>query len=187
MPLVEPFLALKVSECGDVGQGEGEAELIFVSDQAEGEAAIFDAESAAIPVVGGLRGLVLKESLIEVEAETRRAAEAALLGLPVSEQDSELVKVALAGDGFALGNIVGTQECVSAAEAERSVAIVYECGASIDTSGFQVVIEIPFGVGARACLDAQTGDDRREAANITKESDSGEVGGRGKYVALSDN
>ena len=114
--LVEALLAFEVSKGGYIGQREGETELIFVSDQAQGEAAIFDAEAAAIPVVGGLRGGVLEESLVEVEAEAARAAEAALLRLAVAEQDAELVKVALAGYYPALGHIVRAQKSVSASE-----------------------------------------------------------------------
>src|ERR1700746_3913549 len=93
--LVQAFLLADVSKRPDVGQGETEAELVFVADGSQGEAAVLDAESAAIPVVGGLHGAVLQEPEIGVEADRGGAAEAAFVGVTISQQQAELVEVLL--------------------------------------------------------------------------------------------
>src|ERR1700686_1050231 len=51
------FLAAEVAEGADVGDGEGDAELIFGADLAEGDAAVFEGETAAVSVVGDLHDL----------------------------------------------------------------------------------------------------------------------------------
>ena len=67
--LVEAFLAPQVADGAEVGQGEGEAEEIFIADVGDGVAAVFQGDSTTIPIIGGLRGGELQLSGFGVEAE----------------------------------------------------------------------------------------------------------------------
>ena len=117
MVLVEALLLAEVAEGADVGEAEAEAELVFVADGAEGEAAVFEGGAAAVPVVGGLDSGVLQEVEVGVEAEARGATETALVGVAVSKQDAELVEVLLHGTGAGQAG-QGLDKGVAASEGE---------------------------------------------------------------------
>src|SRR5205814_47528 len=133
--------------------------------------------------MGDLCGGVLKESLVLVETETGCAAEPSLLWLAIAEQKAVLVIVALRRIGVALVRIRYAQKCVPAADSERAVMVVYEGGAGIDSTGFEVVVEVPFGIGALTRLNPQAGNDWGEAAHIIQKCNPGEISSRRKDIA----
>ena len=108
------FLAAEISERADVGQREIEAELVFVADRSQGKAAVFDAQAAAVPVVGGLHRRILQKAQIGVEAQVGRSTESTLVGLPVAEQHTELIERLLRR---VRGSIAGRRQiCISATD-----------------------------------------------------------------------
>src|SRR5215469_3966052 len=153
MVLVEAFLFAEVTEGADVGEAEAKAELVFVADGAEGKAAVFEGDAAAVPVVGGLDSGVLQEAEVGVEAEARSATEAAFVGVAVSEQDPELVEILLYST-FAGQPRQGLDKGIAASEGEIPQAVVDQHGAGIGAAFFEVVIEIPLGIGLGAALHA---------------------------------
>src|SRR5579862_726620 len=151
---VQLFLLADVSEGADVGQCKAEAELIFITHSAQREAAIFQADPAAIPVVAGLHGCVLQKAEVGVETEGGCPAKAALVGMPVAEQDAELIEILLEG-GCADHARQRLHVSIAAANGVVAEVIVEERRARIDAMFLEVVIDIPFGIGLRAGLRAK--------------------------------
>ena len=60
----KPVTAAQIAECADVRQRKGEAELVFVPDRTQVEAAVFDADAATVPIVGGLHRGVYQVNLM---------------------------------------------------------------------------------------------------------------------------
>ena len=90
------FLSSQISECANIGKGEIEAELIFVSHRPEGKAAVFESDAATIPVVRGLYRRVLQKSDIRVKTGLKRFLPAVLSG---EFENSEVELVAWQGSG----------------------------------------------------------------------------------------
>src|SRR4030095_12772793 len=84
-PSEESFLPSQVPEGADVRQAEGEAKLVLVTDRAERETAIFEAEAAAVPVVGGLDGTVLQKAPVCVESKAGSSRKPSLVGIAIPE------------------------------------------------------------------------------------------------------
>src|SRR5438552_825683 len=134
--LVEALLLAEVAEGADVGEAEAEAELVFVADGAEGEAAVFEGGAATVPVVGGLDSGVLQEVEVGVEAEARGATEAEFVGVAVSKQDAELVEILLYGT-FAGQAGQGLDKGVAASDGEIPVPVVDQHGAGSGAALFE--------------------------------------------------
>src|SRR5579862_2470507 len=118
------FLAPKISEGADVGQGKVEAELVFVADRSQGEAAIFDTQAATVPVIGGLRRGVLQHAEVRIESQVGGSAESAFVGLSVAQQDAELIEDLLSG---CCRSTAGRQQiCVPAADGVPAEAVVHK-------------------------------------------------------------
>lgn len=83
--LIQTFLATHGSKAADVGQGQRKAEFIFVSNIPERKAAIFHANSAAVPVVAHLGGGILQEPELVIEADATGGSETGLVGVAVAE------------------------------------------------------------------------------------------------------
>src|SRR5262249_24552515 len=88
----QAFLALQIAEGADVGQGKSEAVLVFIADRFEGETPVFEADAAAIPVVSGLHGCVLKYIELAVETDVRVGAPPSLGWTAIAELSAELIK-----------------------------------------------------------------------------------------------
>src|SRR5438046_1128900 len=91
MTLEDFFAAAEVAEGADVGDDEGDAELIFGSDLAEVDAAVFDGEAAAASVVTGLHDLALQGFVGEVVARAPREIEAFAVFAAVAYERANLV------------------------------------------------------------------------------------------------
>src|SRR6266849_7268597 len=63
------FLVPEVSEGTDVGDDEGDAELVIGSDLAEFDAAVFEGQAAAFAVVADLHKLILQRAVGDVVAD----------------------------------------------------------------------------------------------------------------------
>src|ERR1700746_264048 len=174
MVLVEALLLAEVAEGADVGEAEAKAKLVFVADGAEGEAAVFEGGAAAVPVVGGLDSGVLQEAEIGVEAEARSATEAAFVGVAVSKQDAELVEILLYGT-LAGQTGQGLDKGVAASEGEIPQTVVDQHGAGIGAAFFEIVIEIPLGIGLSTALHAHPRNQGGQMLGSGQESDAGEI------------
>jgi ribosomal protein S2 len=77
---------LHISRRSYSGQGEVEAVLILVSYRAESQAAVFDAQATAVPVVGGLDTAILQGILDEVIAGVDAGAQPALRRVSIPQK-----------------------------------------------------------------------------------------------------
>src|SRR5438034_11716049 len=91
MTLEDFFAAAEIAEGADVGDDESDAELIFGSDLAEVDAAVFDGEAAAASVVTGLHDLALQRFVGEVVARAPRAIEAFAVFVAVAFERGTMV------------------------------------------------------------------------------------------------
>ena len=73
---VDLFLVPEISKGADVGNHKRDAELIFCSDLAKVDAAVFDGEAAAAAIVTGLDDLVLQSFIGEIVAKAGDEVEA---------------------------------------------------------------------------------------------------------------
>src|SRR5438270_76363 len=86
----DPLLALERAERADVRNGECNAELRFVAG-AEVQAAILDADAAAIGVVGHLRGGELQCAFFVIVIEADAGIPALAIRVAPSERGAQLV------------------------------------------------------------------------------------------------
>src|ERR1700722_18291038 len=81
------------------GESEVEAVLILISYRTESQAAVFNAEAAAVPVVGGLDAAILQGVLDEVVTGVDTRAQPSLGRVSVPQQQPQLVVLCdLAGE-----------------------------------------------------------------------------------------
>ena len=85
------FLVTQIPEGTDVGNDEGDAELIVSPDLAEFEAAIFERQAAAAAVVADFHELVLQRVIGEVVAHARRDVESFARFAAVTDQRANLI------------------------------------------------------------------------------------------------
>src|SRR6478752_3873424 len=179
----QPLLAFQIAEGADIGQGKGEAVLVFIADGAEGEAAVFEAEPAAGPVIGGLGGGVLEQVEFAVEADVGGGAPAALGGAAVAELSADLVKKRRHAGGLVedvrnadrqgdAGNGIDDDLAghlqIGVAGAHEEVAEM-EAGierAGVDAAFLAVIVELPFQVAVGAGAYAEVRNHGREAPGI---------------------
>src|SRR5947209_10555315 len=90
--LEQPLLPLQIAERPNVCQGEGEAILVFVTHRSEREAAVFKADAAAVPVIGGLGGGVLQQIELAVKANVCRGAPAVFCRAAIAKLCAYLIK-----------------------------------------------------------------------------------------------
>ena len=113
-------------------------------------------------------------------AKAAGRAESAAGKPAIAQGDAELL--IFEGIGVGLGNL---QKGVATAEGERSDIVVDEKSALVHTSQLEVIVEVPFRIGAAAGGSPQPGYDRRKMARLRGECDAGQVFRGGKHVALS--
>ena len=89
--LEDLFLAAEVTEAADVGDDEGDAELVVGADLAEFEAAIFESEATAAAVVAELDELILKSVVRNVIAHAGSNVESLAVFAAVSDQSANLI------------------------------------------------------------------------------------------------
>ena len=77
--LINFILFVEVAEGADVGDYQGQAELIFIAQGAEGQARVFDGEAAAGTVVADLHEFVLHLVQAEIVAVAERGVPSCLL------------------------------------------------------------------------------------------------------------
>src|SRR5262249_51518535 len=92
-PLEKTFLAFHGPEGSNVGDVEGEPELVFIACCTECQAPIFKAQSAAIPVVGRLRSRVLNGTQAQIIPSACGKRESSLRRTAISSKQTELVEV----------------------------------------------------------------------------------------------
>ncbi len=109
------FLAAQIAERADIGDGERDAELILGAYLAEGDAAVFEGEAAAVAVVSDLGDLVLQRAVLNVVADATGEIETFAVKAAVADQCADLVgerlqervvlnvKVGDGGEKFAVG------------------------------------------------------------------------------------
>src|SRR6202040_2104985 len=82
----------QVPQRSEIGQRECETILIFIPHGTQGEAAEFQAYSAAIPVIRTLYRGILQKPKLRVETNIGRRTETLFAGMTVAQQEAELVK-----------------------------------------------------------------------------------------------
>jgi hypothetical protein len=85
------FLAAEVAEGADVGDGEGDAELVFRAHLAEDDAAVFEREATAVSVVGDLHDLVLQGAVLKVVAYAASEIKTFAVKAAVADQCANLI------------------------------------------------------------------------------------------------
>ncbi len=152
------FLAAEVTEGADVGDDEGNAELVFGANGAEGEAAILEGNAATPAVVAELGDLILEEAAAEVVAEAEGAIPAAAVELAIADQGADLIRARLE-DGAGLGGKLreGDEELAIGAHADEPTV-------GGDFAALGIVVDEELGVVAAARDEAQIADDGRETA-----------------------
>ena len=90
--LKQPFRPSQIPQRTEIRQREREAILVLIPYRTQVETAEFQAYSAAIPVISGLRRSVLQELQFRIEADIGRSAETLFAGVSVAQQKPELVK-----------------------------------------------------------------------------------------------
>src|SRR5467141_953393 len=90
-PLEQLFLPPQISERPDVGNDQGDAELVLRAHLPKGQAAILDRDSAAGAVVADLHQLILQVLLLNVVAHAKRGVPAPAVQVAVSHQRANLI------------------------------------------------------------------------------------------------
>jgi|SRR5580704_732305 hypothetical protein len=85
------FLPAEVSEVADVGDDEGDFELVVGANLAKFEAAILEGEAAAAAVVADLDELILQGVVGDVVAHTRSDVEPLFCIAAVADQGANLI------------------------------------------------------------------------------------------------
>src|ERR1700731_4531667 len=93
MRSIQTFLPPQAAEPADIRQGKGKAVQIFVTHISHIVAAVFRSDTAAVPVVGSLRGHELQYVAFRVKAEAGGAAEAAFRRLAIAYGCTKLIEV----------------------------------------------------------------------------------------------
>ena len=105
----------------------------------------------------------MQEAKIGVKAEIGGAAESALVGISIAEQQTELIEALRASDGIGNQGFTRSPEIsVPASQSKLANAIVHERNTGIDQALLEVVIEVPLGIGAGGGLNAKTRYERRK-------------------------
>src|SRR5579859_6006238 len=97
--LEDAFLAAEITEGADVGNDEGGGKAVLRADLAEVDAAIFEGEAAAAPVVADLHELVLQGLVGEVVANPGSEIKTSARQVSVAEHGAKLV-----GEGLLKGH-----------------------------------------------------------------------------------
>src|ERR1700674_1072232 len=181
---VQPFLPFEVAERSYICQRKRETILILVTHRSQREAPVFHAQSATVPVVTRLRRRILQRPIVRVKTEAAGGTQATLVELTVAKQHPKLVENILARRRRSHWSVDHAQKGIASANGKWAVVVVHQCHAGIDAAGLEVVIEVPFGIGARAGFDAQAGNDGSEAPCSRQKRDAGEIRGRRKHVPL---
>ena len=154
MILEQSFRTTQVTQCPQIGQSKREAVLVLIAHRPERKAAKLHAHAAAIPVVGSLDGRVLQEIQICIESYISRGAESRLVGVPITEQETELIEALRRGDRIqeaCLGREV--KQSVARSHGKKANVIVHEDCAGIGLGLLEVVVDIPFDIGVCAALN----------------------------------
>src|SRR5262249_50977210 len=85
------LLSADVAERTEVGDDEGDAELIFRTDCAEGDAPIFERDAATAAVVIHVPNLVLQDAIGDVIADPRRYVESFAIEAAVTDKRADLI------------------------------------------------------------------------------------------------
>src|SRR5258708_722814 len=85
------FLAAQIAEGADIGDGKRDAELILSAYLAEGDAAVFEGEAAAVAVVSDLGDLVLKRGVLKIVADAAGEIKTFAVEAAVADQCANLV------------------------------------------------------------------------------------------------
>ena len=145
----------EVAECADVRDDERHAELILRTDLAESDAAVFDRETAAAPVVADLHKLVLQCIVGDVVADASGGVESFAVEAAVAEESPNLI-------GERLQDRAGLQTEVRDGGEELAVGLHFEKSAdSGDFLEIGVILKYLLGIVAPAGSDPEIADDGR--------------------------
>src|SRR5271163_499775 len=147
------FLVAEIAEGADVGDDEGDAELVFCADLAEGDAAVFDGEAAAVAVVADLDELVLQGLVGEIVADAGGEVEAGAGFAAIADEGAHLV-------GKRLKDGIGLQTEVRDGGEEFAVGLdLQQRSYSGDVVELGIVFEDLLGVVEAARRDFEIADD----------------------------
>src|ERR1019366_6615103 len=195
--LVQPLLTPEVSERADVCQAEGEAKQILIAHVRNGIAAVFDGHTAAIPVVGGLRGGKLQLPRFRVEAKAGGRAQSPARQPSIAQGHTELLELAGGlrravrtrarpfGRSRSCRGLGNLQERVAAAYRESAEIIVQEQRAGVNAAQLKVVVEVPLRIGVAAGGRPQARHQGRKMPGFGGECDARQFLRRSEDVALS--
>lgn len=128
--LIKSFLPFHISEAANIAQVKAETILILVAHRTQREAAIFQTDTAAIPVVAGLHGAVLQETNVGIEAYCARATQPALIGRAVRQHDPILMKVQRTRNIIGHQNFTwNSQEYITSAKTYQTNVVIQNRGA----------------------------------------------------------
>ena len=171
--LEDAFLAAEITEGADVGNDEGGGKAILRADLAEVDAAIFEGEAAAAPVVADLHKLVLQGLVGEVVANPGSEIETPARQVSVAKESANLVGEGLLkrdktrwGRWRKVGfHGVGIQAEMGEGGEEFAVGLYFEERADGDEAlNLRIVLENLFEVVDAARSDPKIADNGRPVA-----------------------
>src|SRR6266568_6816923 len=176
-PSINFFLVAKIPERADIGDDEGNAELIFRAHLAEGDAAVFDGQAATGAVVAELRQLILQSICGQVVTDARSRAESFMVEIAIAEKCPDLIGERLQ-DGISLHAEMGDRS------EEFAVGLYFQKGADGgDFVEVGVVLEDLLGIVPASRSDPEIADDGRPVDGPGGEGKRCDGIERLKYVA----
>src|SRR4051812_29492028 len=157
----DAVVSLQRAECADVDQCEAETELIFCAQRAEGVAAVFDTDTAAVPVVIALRAAALDKSFVRVHRSGEGGAQAFLVRMSVADQAMVLAEAIGSGRQARRKQLAGSaKECMASVKEQLADTMIEIERTGVEAAGHGVIIHVPTDTGSWTCVDEQARDDR---------------------------
>src|SRR6266446_1534874 len=173
------FLVAKIPEGADIGDDEGDSELIFRAHLAEGDAAVFHGQAATSAVVAGLRQLILQSICGQVVTDARGRAESFTVEIAIAEKCPDLI-------GERLQDGIGLHAEMGDGSEEFAVGLYFQ--KSADGGDFVevgVVLEDLLGIVPASRSDPEIADDGRPVDGPGGESEGCDGTQRLKNISLA--
>ena len=140
----QAFGAAQISKGSDVSEGEGEAELIFVTDRTERKPTIFDVHTTTIPIIGNLGRTILQLVEVSVKTDIHSAAETEFPGAAVAEDGAKLAELLRrVEDASAGADIRDVQKSVACTHGKQSEMAVEKRSAGVYSASGKIIVEVP--------------------------------------------
>src|SRR6266571_586143 len=176
-PSKDFFLVAKIPEGADIGDDEGDSELILRAHLAEGDAAVFDGQAATGAAVAELRQLILQGVCGQVVTDACGRAESFTVEIAIAEKCPDLI-------GERLQDGIGLHAEMGDGSEEFAVGPYFQ--KSADGGDFVevgVVLEDLLGIVPASRSDPEIADDGRPVDGPGGESKGCDGIERLKYVA----